>query len=91
MTATIKVTLNPGLWGDRTAEDSKGPIWKKAYDSPCKTSLTVVDNTHINVQAKGRTREVEALAREIRFNCLINITAVEIENDKGVTKAITLL
>ena len=80
MTALIKVTLNPGLWGSTTAKNTLPHIRRLADRSSLNTTLITVDNTHINVLAKGRTREVEALAKNLRTKCLINIDSVEVES-----------
>lgn len=79
MTALIKVTLNPGLWGETTAKHSAEFIREKTRLSPCNTTLIFVDNTHINILAKGRTREVEALAKKVK-NSVITIESVEVES-----------
>ena len=79
MTALIKVTLNPGLWGETTAKHSAEFIREKTRLSPCNTTLIFVDNTHINILAKGRTREVEALAKKVK-NLVITIESVEMES-----------
>ena len=39
MTALIKVTLNPGLWGETTAKHSAEFIREKTRLSPCNTTL----------------------------------------------------
>lgn len=79
MTALIKVTLNPGLWGETTAKHSAEFIREKTRLSPCNTTLIFVDNIHINILAKGRTREVEALAKKVK-NSVITIESVEVES-----------
>lgn len=79
MTALIKVTLNPGLWGETTAKHSAEFIREKTRLSPCNTTLIFVDNTHINILAKGRTREVEALAKKVKSS-VITIESVEVES-----------
>ena len=79
MTALIKVTLNPGLWGSTTAKNTLPHIRRLADHSPLNTTLITVDNTHINVLAKGRTREVEALAKKVK-NSVITIESVEVES-----------
>lgn len=79
MTALIKVTLNPGLWGSTTAKNTLPHIRRLADRSPLNTTLITVDNTHINVLAKGRTREVEALVKKVR-NSVITIKSVEVES-----------
>ena len=80
MTALIKLTLNPGLWGKTTAKHTAEFVREKTRLSPCNTTLIIEDNTHINILAKGRTREVEALAKNLRTKCLINIDSVEVES-----------
>lgn len=79
MTALIKVTLNPGLWGETTAKHSAEFIREKTRLSPCNTTLIFVDNIHINILAKGRTREVEALAKKVKSS-VITIESVEVES-----------
>ena len=79
MTALIKVTLNPNLWGETTAKHSAEFIREKTRLSPCNTTLIFVDNTHINILAKGRTREVEALAKKVKSS-VITIESVEVES-----------
>lgn len=79
MTALIKLTLNPGLWGETTAKHTTEFVREKTRLSPCNTTLITVDNTHINVLAKGRTREVEALVKKVR-NSAITIKSVEVES-----------
>ena len=79
MTALIKVTLTPGLWGETTAKHSAEFIREKTRLSHCNTTLITVDNTHINILAKGRTREVEALAKKVK-NSVITIESVEVES-----------
>ena len=79
MTALIKVTLTPGLWGETTAKHSAEFIREKTRLSPCNTTLIFVDNTHINILAKGRTREVEALAKKVKSS-VITIESVEVES-----------
>ena len=79
MTALIKVTLNPGLWGETTAKHSAEFIREKTRLSPCNTTLIIEDNTHINILARGRTREVEALAKKVK-NSVITIESVEMES-----------
>ena len=79
MTALIKVTLNPGLWGETTAKHSAEFIREKTRLSPCNTTLIFVDNIHINILARGRTREVEALAKKVKSS-VITIESVEVES-----------
>lgn len=79
MTALIKLTLNPGLWGETTAKHTAEFIREKARLSPCNTTLIIEDNTHINILAKGRTWEVEALAKKVK-NSVITIDSVGVES-----------
>ena len=79
MTALIKLTLNPSLWGETTAKHSAEFVREKTRLSPCNTTLIIEDNTHINILAKGRTREVEALAKKVK-NSVITIESVEVES-----------
>lgn len=48
MTALIKLTLNPSLWGETTAKHTAEFIREKTRLSPCNTTLIIEDNTHIN-------------------------------------------
>lgn len=78
MTALIKLTLNPGLWGESTAKHTLTYVRQTTNASPCNTTLIIEDNTHINILAKGRTREVEALTKKVK-NSIITIISVEVE------------
>lgn len=79
MTALIKLTLNPRLWGETTAKHTAEFIREKTRLSSCNTTLIFEDNIHINILAKGRTREVEALAKKIK-NSVITIESMEMES-----------
>lgn len=79
MTALIKLTLNPGLWGEATAKHTLTYVRQTTNASPCNTTIITEDNTHINVLAKGRTREVESLINNLTTRCVMTIVSVEVE------------
>lgn len=85
MTATIKLTLNPGVWGETTAEHTSEYVRSTVNKPPCKTTVTVDSNTQITVTARGRERDVLALIKKLKYRCAITISKVSVESDKPIT------